>query len=206
MLKGPSRCNIREMGDDAFVWGDFDCLDRQADPVVDGPSEPAASVECFAWPSEPAAAAAPVECFAWPSEPAASVECFAWPSEPATAADAGVADEAPAPDAPDAPEAHAVRSGNPASSVSSGRVEAEGCGSWEYNEGVGGQYTCAGCGARPLRSAFLIEATDLEGRNRSKLHLSPKNDTHHYTFLGCYRLIGIFLIVSASDWDTARGE
>ena len=27
-------------------------------------------------------------------------------------------------------------SGNPASSVSSGRVEAEGCGSWEYNEGV----------------------------------------------------------------------
>ena len=67
------------MGDDAFVWGDFDCLDRQADPVVDGPSEPAASVECFAWPSEPA-----------------------------TAADAGVADEAPAPDAPDAPEAHAV--------------------------------------------------------------------------------------------------
>ena len=96
------------MGDDAFVWGDFDCLDRQADPVVDGPSEPAASVECFAWPSEPAAAAAPVECFAWPSEPAASVECFAWPSEPATAADAGVADEAPAPDAPDAPEAHAV--------------------------------------------------------------------------------------------------
>ena len=55
-------------------------------------------------------------------------------------------------------------SGNPASSVSSGRVEAEGCGSWEYNEGVGGQYTCAGCGARPLRSAFLIEATDLEGK------------------------------------------
>ena len=54
-------------------------------------------------------------------------------------------------------------SGNPASSVSSGRVEAEGCGSWEYNEGVGGQYTCVGCGARPLRSAFLIEATDLEG-------------------------------------------
>ena len=54
-------------------------------------------------------------------------------------------------------------SGNPASSVSSGRVEAEGCGSWEYNEGVGGQYTCAGCGARPFRSAFLIEATDLEG-------------------------------------------
>ena len=42
-------------------------------------------------------------------------------------------------------------------------VEAEGCGSWEYNEGVGGQYTCAGCGARPFRSAFLIEATDLEG-------------------------------------------
>ena len=54
-------------------------------------------------------------------------------------------------------------SGNPASSVSSGRVEAEGCGSWKYNEGVGGQYTCAGCGARPFRSAFLIEATYLEG-------------------------------------------
>ena len=54
-------------------------------------------------------------------------------------------------------------SGNPASSVSSGRVEAESRGSWEYNEGVGGQYTCAGCGARPLRSGFLIEATDLEG-------------------------------------------
>ena len=31
-------------------------------------------------------------------------------------------------------------SGTPASSVSSGRVEAEGCGSWEYNEGVDGQY------------------------------------------------------------------
>ena len=57
----------------------------------------------------------------------------------------------------------AAGSGNPASSVSSGRVEAEGCGSWEYNEGVGGKYTCAECGARPLRSAFLIEATDLEG-------------------------------------------
>ena len=42
-------------------------------------------------------------------------------------------------------------------------MEAKGSGSWEYNEGVGGQYTCAGCGARPLRSAFLIEATDLEG-------------------------------------------
>ena len=41
-------------------------------------------------------------------------------------------------------------SGNTASNVSSGRVEAEGCGSWEYNEGVGGQYTCAGCGARTL--------------------------------------------------------
>ena len=42
-------------------------------------------------------------------------------------------------------------SGNPASSVSSGRVEAEGCGTpMEYNEGVGGQYTCAGCGARTL--------------------------------------------------------
>ena len=54
-------------------------------------------------------------------------------------------------------------SGHPASSVSSGRVEAEGCGSWKYNEGVGGQYTCAGCGARPFRSAFLIEATNLEG-------------------------------------------
>ena len=49
-------------------------------------------------------------------------------------------------------------SGNP-SCVSSG-VEA---GRGSYKEGVGGLYTCAGCGARPLRSAFLIEATDLEG-------------------------------------------
>ncbi len=31
-------------------------------------------------------------------------------------------------------------------------------------EGVGGQYTCAKCGARLLRSGFLIEATDLEGK------------------------------------------
>ena len=62
------------------------------------------------------------------------------------------------------PESTVAGSGNPASSVSSGRVEAEGRGGQEYNEGVGGKYTCAGCGARPFRSAFLIEATDLEGK------------------------------------------
>ena len=60
-------------------------------------------------------------------------------------------------------EGTASGSGSPPSSVSCGGVEAEGRGGWTYTEGVGGQYTCAGCNARPLRSGFLIEATDLEG-------------------------------------------
>ena len=68
----------------------------------------------------------------------------------------------------------------PASSVSSGRVEAEGCGSWKYNEGVGGHYTCAGCGARPLRSAFLIEATDPEG------NLCVERDVEGRLYGRCY--------------------
>ena len=60
----------------------------------------------------------------------------------------------------------AAGSGNPASSGSSGGVEAERAparAGWAYDEGVEGKYTCAQCGARTLRSQFLIEATDLEG-------------------------------------------
>ena len=60
----------------------------------------------------------------------------------------------------------AAGSGNHPSSASSGVVEAEGRGSLAYTEGVGGQYTCAECGKRALRSGFLIDATDLEGNLR----------------------------------------
>ena len=79
----------------------------------------------------------------------------------------------------------AAGSGNPASSVSSGGVEAEwklvepevkvviptGEGGarkeWDYDEGNDdGKYTCAQCGKKPLRSLFLIEAEDGEGNLR----------------------------------------
>ena len=67
---------------------------------------------------------------------------------------------------PPEPPSFAAGSGNPASSGSSGGVEAERASAragWAYDEGVEGKYTCAQCGVRPLRSQFLIEATDLEG-------------------------------------------
>ena len=65
----------------------------------------------------------------------------------------------------------AAGSGNPASSVSSGGVEAEvkvviptgeggANGEWDYDEGKDGKYTCAQCGMKPLGSWFLIEAQD----------------------------------------------
>ena len=83
----------------------------------------------------------------------------------------------------------AAGSGNPASSVSSGGVEAEwklveaevkvviptGEGGakgksyrkeWDYDEGKDGKYTCAQCGMKPLRSWFLIEAMDGDGNLR----------------------------------------
>ena len=34
---------------------------------------------------------------------------------------------------------------------------------WDYDEGKDGKYTCAECGMKPVRSWFLIEATDGEG-------------------------------------------
>ena len=75
----------------------------------------------------------------------------------------------------------AAGSGNPASSVSSGGVEAEWklvepevkvkiptCEGgdhkvWIYDEGKGGKYTCSQCGTKVFRSEFLIEAQDGEG-------------------------------------------
>ena len=76
----------------------------------------------------------------------------------------------------------AAGSGNPASSVSSGGVEAElkvviptGKGAakgksyrkeYDYDEGKDGRYTCAQCGMKPLRSWFMIEATDGDGNLR----------------------------------------
>ena len=78
----------------------------------------------------------------------------------------------------------AAGSGTPASSVSSGGVEAEwklvepedkvviptseggARQEWDYDEGKDGKYTCAQCGKKLLRSHFLIEAADGDGKLR----------------------------------------
>ena len=81
---------------------------------------------------------------------------------------AGAASEPTVPSKPTEPNTRSTSpgslagSGNPASSVSSGGVEAEGW-KWEYKEGKNGLYTCCDCGNRPFRSWFLIESTDMEG-------------------------------------------
>ena len=92
----------------------------------------------------------------------------------------------PAATAPSGP-----RSGNPASSVSSGGVETvweavipcDGISirrQWDYDEGKDGKYTCAQCGAKPCRSWFRIEETDLEG------NLQVGNDKEGYLYGRCY--------------------
>ena len=90
----------------------------------------------------------------------------------------------------------AAGSGNPASSVSSGGVEAEvkvviptGEGGakgksyrkeWDYDEGKDGKYTCAQCGMKPLRSWFLIEAEDGEGNLRCEYDVEGRLDGRCY--------------------------
>ena len=78
------------------------------------------------------------------------------------------------------PESLAAGSGNPASSGSSGRAEADSLHKWLYDEGKNGKYTCAWCGKRPYRSWFLIEATDLEG------NLCVERDLEGYLYGRCY--------------------
>ena len=92
----------------------------------------------------------------------------------------------------------AAGSGNPASSVSSGGVEAEWklvepevkvkiptCEGgdhkvWIYDEGKGGKYTCSQCGRKPPRSLFLIEAEDGAGNLRCEYDKEGRLDGRCY--------------------------